>query len=299
MVPDWLWIVLTIVACALQTSRNAVHRQLLDHLEIWTALALRFIVSMPVAWLCLAMLLSVFSLPFPRLTLTFWSWILFAAVTQIFGAILMLAAMRDRGFLVSIALTKTEPLQAAMVSIPLLGETISPGVGFACVLALVGVWLLTFARQGLTIDSTMTKPAMMGLAVGSFFAIASIGMRQAILAIPDVSPFTGSATTVAAIMTVQGIGFLLWLLLVKRASLPAIVPHWRRILFVGIIGTLGSQLWFAAYALQSVTLVATVALVEVLMARVASVRVFAEKLTRSEAIGILLLMAGVVMVINR
>ncbi len=127
MVPDWLWIVLTVVACALQTSRNAVHRQLLDYLDIWTALSLRFIVSMPVAWLFLALHLKLLNLPFPQLTLTFWGWILFAAVTQIFGAILMLAAMRDRGFLVSIALTKTEPLQAAMVSIPLLGETISPG----------------------------------------------------------------------------------------------------------------------------------------------------------------------------
>ncbi len=172
-------------------------------------------------------------------------------------------------------------------------------MGFACVLALAGVWLLTFARQGLTIDHTMAKPALMGLAVGGFFAIASIGMREAILSIPQVSPFTGSATTVAAIMGVQGLGFLFWLLMWKRDVLPSVWPHWRRIAFVGVIGTIGSQLWFAAYALQSVTLVATVALVEVLMARVASVRVFAEKLTRSEAIGIVLLMVGVVMVINR
>src|SRR4030066_78745 len=65
----------------------------------------------------------------------FWPWIVTGAVAQILATALMLAAMNDRSFVVTIAYTKTEPVQTAIFGLVLLGDRLTPALAVAILIA--------------------------------------------------------------------------------------------------------------------------------------------------------------------
>jgi uncharacterized membrane protein len=77
----------------------------------------------------------------------------------------------------------------------------------------------------------------------------------------------------------------------------ALVKAWRPSLFAGFMGALASQFWFLAFALTSAANVRTLALIEVLYAQLIARFSFGQRTTASEAIGMLLVVAGVVLLI--
>jgi uncharacterized membrane protein len=73
---------------------------------------------------------------------------------------------------------------------------------------------------------------------------------------------------------------------------------WRPSLFAGFMGATASEFWFLAFALTSVANVRTLALVEVLFAQAISYFVFKQSTTPREAVGMALIVAGVVLLIS-
>ena len=69
-------------------------------------------------------------------------------------------------------------------------------------------------------------------------------------------------------------------------------------MLAGFMGALGSQMWFLAFSVQSVAMVRTLALVEVLFAEVISRRIFSQNATHAEIFGIILIVVGVVVLLN-
>ena len=61
----------------------------------------------------------------------------------------------------------------------------------------------------------------------------------------------------------------------------------------GALGSFASLCWFIAFALQTAALVRTVALVEILFAQAISRKLFAQRASLGETVGILLVVAGV------
>jgi drug/metabolite transporter (DMT)-like permease len=64
------------------------------------------------------------------------------------------------------------------------------------------------------------------------------------------------------------------------------------------MGALASQFWFLGFALTSAANVRTLGLVEVLFAQAASRFVFGQRATAREAIGMLLIVAGVALLLG-
>ena len=71
---------------------------------------------------------------------------------------------------------------------------------------------------------------------------------------------------------------------------------WHVSLLAGAMGALASMLWFTGFALTSATDVRTVGLVEVLYGYAVSWWFFKERTTGREAMGIVLLIVGIVVV---
>ena len=108
----------------------------------------------------------------------------------------------------------------------------------------------------------------------------------------------GSATfTLVVGLLLQSALLSLYLALRDRAVLAAIVRAWRPSLLAGFLGALASQFWFLAFALASAANVRTLALIEVLFAQAISRFVFGQGTTQREAIGIVLVVIGVVLLI--
>jgi drug/metabolite transporter (DMT)-like permease len=79
--------------------------------------------------------------------------------------------------------------------------------------------------------------------------------------------------------------------------LAAIVRAWRPSLFAGFMGALASQVWLLAFALATAVNGRTLALVEVLFAQAISRFAFKQVTTAREAVGIVLIVAGVVLLL--
>ena len=88
-----------------------------------------------------------------------------------------------------------------------------------------------------------------------------------------------------------------YLALRDRPVLSAIMRAWRRSLFAGFMGAFASQFWFLAFAIATAASVRTLALVEVLFAQAISAFVFKQPTSAREALGMVLIVAGVVLLI--
>src|SRR3990170_8639078 len=107
----WLWALFTIAAALAQTLRNAMQRELTGTLGMAGATHVRFLFGVPFGLVLLIAVVIVTGLPLPRPGLAYWPWLVLAALAQIVGTALMLYAMGERSFVVTIAYIKTEPVQ--------------------------------------------------------------------------------------------------------------------------------------------------------------------------------------------
>jgi drug/metabolite transporter (DMT)-like permease len=291
--PSWLWAVFTIVAAAAQTVRNAAQRELTGKLGTAGATQVRFLFGCPFA---LVFLLAVVATgaALPRPTVVFWPWMLDGALAQIAATALMLAAMGERSFVVTIAYIKTEPIQVALFGLVFLGDAVTPMMAAAIVIATAGVIVMSL-KAG-TSGGGMA-PTLLGLAAGACFALSAIGFRGAILSLHDPNYLMAATFTMASGLVVQAALLSLYLGLRDRAVLAAIMTAWRPSLFAGFMGALASQFWFLAFALATAASVRTLALVEVLFAQGISHFVFRQPVSTREGVGIAVIVVGVALLI--
>jgi drug/metabolite transporter (DMT)-like permease len=169
--------------------------------------------------------------------------------------------------------------------------------------ALAAAAALIAATGGVIVMSWRRKagaglwPAVLGISAGSMFALAAVGYRGAILALHSADFVLSAAFTLAVGLTLQAVLLSLYLAVRSPAVLRAIVLAWRPSLFAGAMGAFASQFWFLAFALASAASVRTLGLVEVLFAQAVSHLAFKQPATLREALGILLVVGGVVLLI--
>jgi drug/metabolite transporter (DMT)-like permease len=291
----WLWAVFTLIAAAGQTARNAMQRELTATLGTVGATHVRFLFGFPFALLSLAGLMLVTGATLPHLTLSYWPWIALGAGAQIAATMLMLAAMGERSFVVTIAYIKTEPIQVALFGLIFLGDRLSTGMIAAILIATTGVIVMSLKPGGVRTDSW--TPTIQGIGAGAMFAASAVGYRGAILNL-NIPDFVMAATVTLAIgLVLQAAVLSLYLLLREPKVMRDIVTAWRPSLLAGFLGALASQFWFLAFAIATAASVRTLALVEVLFAQAISRFVFGQATTQREAIGIVLVVIGVALLI--
>ncbi|WP_062560556.1 DMT family transporter [Paracoccus aminovorans] len=281
------WILATLVAAAAQTGRNAAQRRLTAELGTMGATAVRFLFGLPFAALLLAVLAGFTAIPLPGPASL--GWAMLGALAQIAATALMLLTMESRGFGVTTALIKTEPVTLALIGTLLLAEPLGPARMAAIATATLGVVLMSGAdwRRG------GWRAAGLGIAAGALFGLSAIGFRGAILALPFGASGLRAATVLALSLALQSAIMLAWLGLADRPALAGIVRHWRGSLGAGALGALASLFWFLGFALTSAANVRTLALVEVVMAQLVSGRVFREGASMRQRAGMALIVLGV------
>jgi len=294
-VPDtgWLWALFTVIAAAAQTVRNATQRELTAKLGTVGATHVRFLFGFPFALVFLAAVMIALGHGLPKPPLVFWPWVVLGALAQIAATALMLAAMNDRSFVVVYAYIKTEPVQAALFGLIFLGDSVTLGTAAAIIIATTGVVIMAL-KPGTAMD---VRATLLGLSAGAMFALSAVGYRGAILSLGLESYVMAATFTLATGLLLQSALLSLYLRLRDPSVLKAIIRAWRPSLFAGFMGALASQFWFLAFALATAANVRTLALVEVLFAQAISSFVFKQATTAREGIGIVLIVAGVVLLL--
>ena len=292
-----LWAIFTLIAAMGQVLRNAQQKELTQSLGTVGATHVRFLFGLPFGLLFLVLVLLGTGLPLPRLNTSMLSWSVVAALAQISATALLLAAMRDRSFVIVTAYAKTEAMQVAVFGLAFLGDTVTLGVATAIAIATAGVLLMSWPRSTAG-EAFSWKPALLGLASAAMFAIAAIGFRGGIRALDTPSFVMGATVTLALGLLIQTTLLSAYLYLFDRKTLMAILQLWRPSMLAGFTGAFASQMWFLAFAIETAAKVRTLALIEILFAQIVSRNLFRQSLTSREAMGILLIVCGVGLLLN-
>ena len=295
--PGWLWIVFTVGAASTQTLRNALQRSLTERLGTIGATHVRFLFGLPFGLLLLALTAATTGLDRIALSWSFGAWTALGALMQIVGTALMLAAMRERSFVVATAYVKTEPVQIAVFGFAFLGESLGVAGTIAVLVATGGVLLMSIPSAGIRPRAADLRPALFGVGAGTAFALSAVGFRGAILVLGEADFQVRATTTLAASLTLQTALLSAWLALRTPEVLREVLRAWRPSLLAGATGALASQMWFLAFALQPAAAVRTVGLVEILFAQIASRRLFSQRASTRELVGIVLMVAGVALLL--
>jgi drug/metabolite transporter (DMT)-like permease len=183
----------------------------------------------------------------------------------------------------------------ALFGVAVLGDHPSPGAWVAIVLATAGVVIMSLrpAKSGQRVFDRGGATAIgLGVLSGGCFAVAAISFRGAILALPGGS-FHLRATLVLTIgLGMQTLMLLAYLMWFNRPALIKSFSVWRVSLGAGFLGAFASQFWFLGFALTSAANVRTLALAEVLLAQLVQRRIFAQRATRRDLVGMALIVIG-------
>jgi drug/metabolite transporter (DMT)-like permease len=292
-----LWIPATLAAAAAQTARNAMQRHLTEVLGTVGATQVRFLYGFPFALLFLAGVLAITGESLPPANAGFLGFVAVGAVTQVAATALMLAAMRERSFSLVTAYVKTEPVQVAVFGLAVLGDPLTILTTLAIGIATFGVLMTSVRPGGGMVEGGSARPVLLGLAAGTFFALAAISFRGATLTLEPASFFVRATTALAWGLATQTTLLLLWLGIFNRAALISSFRHWRSSLLAGFLGALASQFWFIGFALTSAANVRTLGLVEVPLAYGVSFFIFGQRPSGRDIAGMGLIVAGVVLLL--
>jgi len=306
----WLWVPVTILAAALQTGRNAIQKGLTAELGTLGATQIRFVFGLPFAGVFLLLALWLTGSGLPGVNGTFALFVVVGAMAQILATALMLAAMRLRDFVVVTVWTKTEPVQIALFGFVVIGDSLSLWSVIAISMATLGVVWMAYRPSGAGPSSAEPntagaaqqqssgwQPIVFGLAAAAAFAVAAVGFRGAILALPEGNFLVRASWALVCGLVVQASVLAVWMAWREPGVWQRCLSAWRLSLAGGFLGAAASQGWFIGFALTSAANVRTLALVEVFFAQFLSRRLFQGHTTLQEKIGMALIVAGVGMLL--
>ena len=296
-----LWIPITIFAAFCQNLRTAMQKHLKGRLGTTGATFVRFGYGVPFALAYAAVLHFAFKNPLPDLSVTLLVAGALGGLAQILGTFLLIYLFSFRNFAVGTAYSKTEPIQAALFGLVVLGESVTVIAALCIMVGIVGVIVISLARVPLTVAAVRTslvgRPALIGLASAAFFGASAVAYRTASLSLDGTTVAMQAATALVYATMFQTLAMTLWMVVREPDELRASLKAWRAAIWVGASGVAGSIGWFTAMTLQNVAYVRALAQIELVFTFLASWLVFKEVITRSEIFGCVLIVTAVIGII--
>lgn len=294
-----IWLPASLLGGLFQAWRTALQQRLRAELSVSGAGLVRYLYGMPFAFFLAAIWLAMQGDAAPALDKAFAGFAVAGAITQMAGTILLIMAFGHRGFIVGTAFSKTEAVQAALVTAFFLSERLPLLAWFGIVAGVAGVLMLALAGRGVSageVCRALGQPAALcGLAAGAMFALAAIAVKLATAELEGVDLIGSALVTLVAVMAIQTSLHLLWVAMRDRATLAAVFRTWRNSSQVGLLSALGSACWYVGFAAAPAALVRVVGQVEVVFTVGFAHFYLREPVRWHEIAGLLLVVGGVVM----
>ncbi len=303
-----LWIPLTIAAAFMQNVRSLLQKQLTGRLTVTGAMATRFLYAAPFALLYVVLLMQFYGFTLPAPHAPFLAWCVFGGVAQILGTHLLVGLFQERNFAVGTAYSKTETVQAALFGAVLLGEHIDLRTTAAIVVSLTGVLLFSLSSAPLRpvnlITGLFSRVGLRGLASGAAFGVSAVAYRAATTSLAGTTNavpgyLMQAAFTLACVTLLQSLLLVAFMRIREPHTLSKVRAAWRPAVWVGIAGMLASTGWFTAMTLGPVAQVRTLGQIELLFTFLTATLWFRERVRPTEALGVVLLVAGIALLLSR
>ena len=290
-----IWIYFTLLAALMQAIRTAGQKQLTQHLNAMATTGVRYIYALPFAWLYLWWMLDYRQLSMPALNTTFIQYAMIACVMQIIGTVCLVAAFKYRNFAVATSLAKTEAIQVAVLGALLFSASLTALGWISVVIGVIGVLLVSKVK--FTYKDVFQNPgAGFGLAAGLGLAVTTLLIRQSSLAL-NTDLLLSAAVTLTFMITVQTLFSVVYVYLQDKQQIQVMFKQWRLCLFVGVTSVLGSIGWFTAASFQNAAYVKALGQVEFFITLFITYRIFKEKISAVEYVGMALIVASVLILL--
>jgi drug/metabolite transporter (DMT)-like permease len=290
-----MWLPAALLAGLFQAWRTAVQQRVRADLSVNAAGLVRYLYGFPVACLLLGLYVTWRSVNLPDVGAYFLPFAALGGLAQLLGTLLLIMAFGFRSYVVGTAYAKTEAVQGAILAMILLGEMLSPLTWFGIAVGVVGVVTLSTGGQRLKAADLVQPAALCGLGAGLLFALTSVFVKRATLAVATEDKVLSALVALVAVLLIQLVmqgGYVLWK---ERDQIAPVFRTWRVSGQVGILAALGSACWFTGFATAPVALVRAVGQVEVIFTLLFGRFYLGERLKRSEVAGLLLVAAGVIL----
>ena len=290
-----IWLPATLLAALFQAWRTAVQQRVRADLSVNAAGLVRYLYGLPVGLLLLLGYQALVHEASPAIGNGFLPLAAAGGFAQIIGTNLLLMAFGYRNYVAGTAFAKTEAIQGAILSMLLLGETLSRLTWLGIGIGVAGVMVVSAAGQRLRLADLVQPAALCGLGAGFCFTMTSILVKSATFEIGTSDKVLAALIALVAVQACQTLmqgAYVLWR---ERDQLPRIFSTWRTSGQVGILAAFGSACWFTGFATAPVALVRAVGQVEVILTMGFSRLYLKEQARRSDALGLMLVGTGVVL----
>jgi drug/metabolite transporter (DMT)-like permease len=302
MIQSALWLPATLLAALFQTWRTALQQRLRGQLSVGAAGLVRYLYGVPPGALILGVYMALMGAQLPAVGPLFLLWAAVGGLLQIFATNLLIMAFGHRNFTVGTAYSKTEAMQGAVLALIVLGEALSPLAWTGIAIGVAGVLVLSMAGRVPSLreflGATVQPAALCGLAAGFFFALTSVAIKGATLTVATDDLVLRALVTLVVTNILQTLMQGSWMAWREPAGLKAAFTSWRNSAWVGALSALGSACWFTGFACAPVALVRSVGQIEVVFTLLFSRFFLREKLSRTEIVGTLIVVGGVVLVLT-
>ena len=295
----WIWV--TIIAAISQSLRTAQQKNLKESLGVLGASYVRFSYAIPFAWAWIAFYSFFYDQPLPSINLEYIFWITIAGLMQIIFTVLLITLFSHRSFAAGIAFSKTEVLMAAIFEAMILGYFVSFEVGFAILLGVLAVFLLTLSKSEISLPNLLsalwTRQTALGLGSGAFLGFCTVAFRAATDSLEGSDLLMKASMTGGVAVLIQSVIMGLWLWFKARVELIKSFKAWRRAYLVGFFGAVTTACWFYAFSANAVAPVRALGQIELLIALGISFFFFKERPSKKEVFAVSLLTVSIMIVL--
>lgn len=292
-----LWVPITIAAAFAQNLRFMLQKHLKGELSTFGTTYSRFLWAAPLAILVVLLILKTRDADLPGMNASFWRHAITGGISQILATALLVTLFGMRNFAVGVTFSSTETVLTALLGVMILGEGIGVTAFWAIVISLLGVMLMSLDFKDFGWRSFASPSMFIGLGAGALFGLSAVSYRGASLALESGDFLIRAAVTLAVVTLMQTILMSLYLAWREPGEIGRVIAKWRVTIWVGVTGMLGSLGWFAAMTLQNAAYVRALGQIELLFSFVASYLFFKERSSPKEITGILLVVAGILILL--
>jgi drug/metabolite transporter (DMT)-like permease len=289
-----IWLPATLLAGLFQAWRTAVQARVRASLSVNAAGLVRYLYGLPVGCVILALYLGWRGGGFPAVGASFLPYAALGGLAQIIATNLLLMAFGYRNYVVGTAYAKTEAAQGALLALVMLGEMPSLLTWAGIAIGVIGVMVISSGGQRLRLADIAQPAALCGLGAGFLFALTAIFVKSATFAVHTSDNILAAFSVLVAVLGCQTLTQGAYVLIREPGEIPKIFRTWRVSGQVGLLSALGSACWFTGFATAKIALVRAVGQVEVIFTLGFGHYYLRQPYKRSEAVGLLLVGAGVV-----
>ena len=302
---DAIWILAAIFGAACQTARSAFQKNMIPRLGDYGAAYIRFCYALPFTSLIWLVWIYYSGHSIPDLTTYTIILCCLGSIFQILFTYVLMQVFSHKSFAAGIGFSKTEVILIAFLEVIILNVVFSLPLILGILLGVISVLFLSFAKKAETVlgtfkylfNSMMSMGTLIGLLSGLLLAASVVTFRMAIISVD--APLLDKSLYISFIAIVfQTILVGLYLFFFKKEQFIAVFKYWKPSLPAGICGTGATFGWFLAFGLATAAEVRAVGQIELIFSIFVSLLVFKEKIKRTELIGILLLGASILIIIN-